>query len=37
VLEQYAKDRCAATWTKALDAALGELPVEVIQGGFYPR
>lgn len=32
VLEQYAKDRCAATWTKALDAALGELPVEVIQG-----
>jgi hypothetical protein len=32
VLEQYAKDRCAATWTQALDAALAELPVEVIQG-----
>jgi hypothetical protein len=32
VLEQYAKDRCAATWTQALDAALAELPVEVVQG-----
>lgn len=32
LLEQYAKDRSAATWTQALEAALGDLPVEVIQG-----
>ncbi len=32
VLEQYAEDRSAATWTQALDAALAALPVEVIQG-----
>ena len=32
LLEQYAKDRTAATWTQALTAALEGLAVEVIQG-----
>jgi hypothetical protein len=32
LLEQYAPDRTAATWTQALDAALAGLPVRVIQG-----
>lgn len=32
LLEQYAKDRTAATWTQALTAALAGLAVEVIQG-----
>ena len=32
LLEQYAKDRTAATWTQALTAALDGLAVEVIQG-----
>jgi transcriptional regulator with XRE-family HTH domain len=32
VLEQYAEDRSAATWTEALRGALAGLPVEVIQG-----
>ena len=32
VLEQYAEDRSAATWTQALQAALTGLAVEVIQG-----
>jgi transcriptional regulator with XRE-family HTH domain len=32
VLEQYAEDRSAATWTAALRGALAGLPVEVIQG-----
>lgn len=30
--ERYAEDRTAATWTAALDAALKDLPVEVVQG-----
>lgn len=32
LLEQYAPDRTAATWTQALDAALTGLPVRAIQG-----
>jgi hypothetical protein len=32
VLEQYAADRTAATWTQALERALTGLPVTVIQG-----
>lgn len=32
LLERYAEDRSAATWTQALDAALAGLAVEVIQG-----
>lgn len=32
LLEQYAKDRTAATWTQALTAALEGLAVEVLQG-----
>jgi transposase-like protein len=32
LLEQYAKDRSAATWTQALEQAIAELPVQVIQG-----
>jgi transposase-like protein len=32
LLEQYAQDRSAATWTQALQQAIAELPVEVIQG-----
>jgi hypothetical protein len=32
LLEQYAPDRTAATWTQALDTALDGLPVTVIQG-----
>ena len=32
LLEQYAEDRSAATWTQALDAALAGLALEVIQG-----
>jgi hypothetical protein len=32
LLEQYAPDRTAATWTQALSAALDGLPVAVIQG-----
>ena len=32
VLEQYAPDRTAATWTQALNRALDGLPVTVIQG-----
>ena len=32
LLEQYAQDRTAATWTAALQAALTGLAVEVIQG-----
>jgi len=32
VLEQYAADRMAATWTQALERALTGLPVTVIQG-----
>ena len=31
-LEIYAEDRSAATWTKAVNEALYDLPVEVIQG-----
>lgn len=32
LLERYAKDRSAATWTQALEKALRGLPVEVVQG-----
>jgi len=32
LLEQYAADRTAATWTQALETALTGLPVTVIQG-----
>jgi hypothetical protein len=32
LLEQYAPDRTAATWTQALDTALDGLPVTVAQG-----
>ena len=32
MLEKYAEDRSAATWTKAINEALHDLPVEVIQG-----
>ncbi|MCP4826124.1 MAG: hypothetical protein GY892_18725 [Shimia sp.] len=32
LLEQYAEDRSAATWTQALNTALAGLAVEVIQG-----
>ena len=32
VLEQYAADRMAATWTQALERALTGLPITVIQG-----
>ncbi len=32
LLEKYAEDRTAATWTKALNDALDDLPVKVIQG-----
>ena len=32
VLEQYAADRTAATWTQALERALTGLPITVIQG-----
>jgi hypothetical protein len=32
LLEQYAADRKAETWTQALDASLAEMPVNVIQG-----
>ena len=32
LLEQYAPDRTAATWTQALNTALAGLPVTVIQG-----
>jgi len=32
LLEQYAPDRTAATWTQALEAALTGLPVTVVQG-----
>jgi transcriptional regulator with XRE-family HTH domain len=32
LLERYAEDRSAATWTQALDAALAGLAVEVVQG-----
>lgn len=32
LLERYAEDRSAATWTQALDAAMAGLSVEVIQG-----
>ncbi len=32
LLERYAPDRTAATWTQALDTALAGLPVTVIQG-----
>lgn len=32
ILEQYAQDRTARTWTRALEAALGDLPVAVVQG-----
>jgi hypothetical protein len=32
LLEQYAADRTAATWTQALETALRGLPVTVIQG-----
>ena len=32
LLEQYAEDRSAATWTQALEAALAGLNVNVIQG-----
>jgi transposase-like protein len=32
LLERYAEDRSAATWTQALDAAMAGLAVEVIQG-----
>ena len=31
VLERYAPERSAASWTEALQSALGELPVEVIE------
>jgi hypothetical protein len=31
VLEKYAEGRDSETWTKALTAALGDLPVEVVQ------
>ena len=33
LLERYAEDRSAATWTQALDEALRGLRVEVVQGG----
>jgi hypothetical protein len=32
LLEKYAEDRSAATWSKAVNEALYDLPVEVIQG-----
>ena len=32
LLERYAEDRSAATWTQALDEALRGLRVEVVQG-----
>jgi len=32
LLEQYAADRTAATWTQALETALEGLPVKVVQG-----
>ncbi len=32
LLERYAQDRSAATWTQALEEALKDLPVTVIQG-----
>jgi hypothetical protein len=32
LVEQYAPDRTAATWTQALDTAMDGLPVTVIQG-----
>ena len=32
LLEQYAPDRTAATWTQALETALAGMPVTVIQG-----
>jgi hypothetical protein len=32
VLEQYAADRTAATWTQALSAACAGLPITIIQG-----
>ncbi len=32
LLEQYAEDRSAATWTRALAAACAGLPIEVVQG-----
>jgi PAS domain-containing protein len=32
VLERYAEDRSAATWTKVLRESLGDLPVAVVQG-----
>jgi hypothetical protein len=32
LLERYAEDRSAATWTQALEAAMAGLSVEVIQG-----
>ena len=32
LLERYAPDRSAATWTQALEEALKELPVTVVQG-----
>ena len=32
LLERYAKDRSAATWTQALAQAIAELPIQVIQG-----
>ena len=32
VLEQYAADRTAATWTQALERALAGLPVTLVQG-----
>lgn len=32
LLERYAKDRSAATWTQALEEALQGMPVEVVQG-----
>jgi hypothetical protein len=32
LLEQYAADRTAATWTQALDAACAGLPITIVQG-----
>jgi hypothetical protein len=32
LLEQYAEDRSAATWTQALEGALQDMPVAVVQG-----